>query len=133
MSSLAQQLGVSGVFYVIGLGSLPGRFMLHMPNDLSMKIVDRIMGGPGLNIESSRDLTELEVDLLTQVVERLITDLRESWSGTILLNPRIDDTALNLMLVPICLAGRRHCHRHIRSAGAGARQQYDHGGCPTLC
>ena len=101
--SLAQQLGVSGIFYVIGLGSLPGRFMLHMPNDLAMKIVDRIMGGPGLNIESSRDLTELEVDLLTQVVERLITDLRESWSGTILLNPRIDDTALNLMLVPIAL------------------------------
>jgi flagellar motor switch protein FliM len=101
--SLAQQLGVSGVFYVIGLGALPGRFMLHMPTELAMKIVDRIMGGPGVNIETSRDLTELEVDLLSQVVERMATDLRESWSGTILLNPRIDDTALNLMLVPIAL------------------------------
>jgi len=101
--SFNQQLGVRGIYYVIALGTLPGHFILFLSSDLAMAIVDRLMGGQGIALGVEREPTDLELNLLRVLTDRLLTDMAEAWAGTISLRPRVEDTSFNLMLVPIAL------------------------------
>ena len=58
---------------------LKGVGLLVMPPRLGLMFVDRLLGGPGQMPEDGRDLTEIEVVLIDQVVMLVITEWCNHW------------------------------------------------------
>jgi flagellar motor switch protein FliM len=58
----------------------PGIWLLDLPVSLSLLIVDRMMGGPGvLPAGETRELTELDQVIFQQFAETLLTDYARNW------------------------------------------------------
>lgn len=53
---------------LFGLSPLPGRALLHLPTELAMAIVDLRMGGSGSGSYPARPLSDIDVELLTDVM-----------------------------------------------------------------
>ena len=58
---------------------LKGVGLLVMPPALGLAFVDRLLGGPGLAPESTRDLSELEVALIDQVSTLILAEWCNNW------------------------------------------------------
>jgi len=59
---------------------LRGICLLDLSPRLGLTIVDRLLGGPGHSIAGNRDLSELEVTLVDQVVSLMITEWCTHWA-----------------------------------------------------
>ena len=59
---------------------LRGICILDIPPRLGLTIVDRLLGGPGHSVTSNRELSELEVTLLDQVVLLMLTEWCTHWA-----------------------------------------------------
>ncbi len=59
---------------------LRGICLLDLPPRLGLTIVDRLLGGPGHSIAGNRDLSELEVTLVDQVISLMITEWCTQWA-----------------------------------------------------
>jgi flagellar motor switch protein FliM len=58
----------------------PGIWLLDLPVSLSLLIVDRMMGGPGILPEGeTRELTELDQVIFQQFAETLLADYARNW------------------------------------------------------
>jgi flagellar motor switch protein FliM len=102
-TTLVQQLPDQGVYYIISLFPLPGHFMLYVSLDLALVMIDRMMGGPGIPFKRQSGLSDLEIELLKMVSDKILADLQAAWEGTVSMRPRIDDISLNLLMTPIAL------------------------------
>ncbi len=60
---------------------LRGICILDMNPRLGLTIVDRLMGGPANAITAGRDLTEIEVALLDQVIQLILQEWCNHWSS----------------------------------------------------
>jgi flagellar motor switch protein FliM len=57
-----------------------GICLIDLPPRLGLTVVDRLLGGPGHSISGNRDLSELEVTLLDQVISLMITEWCNHWA-----------------------------------------------------
>ncbi|HTI70345.1 MAG TPA: FliM/FliN family flagellar motor switch protein [Candidatus Limnocylindria bacterium] len=57
-----------------------GICVLEMNPRLGLTIVDRLLGGPGHSVSMNRDLTEIEVALLDQVVNLILSEWCNHWA-----------------------------------------------------
>ncbi|HTH47191.1 MAG TPA: FliM/FliN family flagellar motor switch protein [Candidatus Limnocylindria bacterium] len=60
---------------------LRGISILHINSRLGLTVVDRLMGGPGHSLKAERDLSEIEVALLDQVVHIILGEWCSHWTG----------------------------------------------------
>lgn len=58
---------------------LKGICLLDLPPHLGLTIVDRLLGGPGHSVNSSRDLSDLESALLDEVIMLMLNDWCNQW------------------------------------------------------
>jgi len=58
---------------------LKGICLLDLPPHLGLTIVDRLLGGPGHSVNSSRDLSDLESALLDEVIMLILNDWCNQW------------------------------------------------------
>ncbi|HEY2951224.1 MAG TPA: FliM/FliN family flagellar motor switch protein [Verrucomicrobiae bacterium] len=63
--------------------SLDGVGLIEMPPKLGIAIVDRLLGGPGKSVALSRDLSEIEVELLNQALQPFL----QEWCRAVALLP----------------------------------------------
>ncbi len=68
---------------------LRGISLLHINSRLGLTVVDRLMGGPGHSLKAERDLSEIEVALLDQVVQIILGEWCSHWVGTLEMRPTI--------------------------------------------
>jgi flagellar motor switch protein FliM len=101
-TTLVNHVPDQGVYLIIGLPPLPGHVLLHLGFDLAMIIVDRMMGGPGTVWKVQRGLSDLEVELLKRLADKLLMELQGAWAATVAVRPRLDEIATTL-LAPIAL------------------------------
>ena len=58
---------------------LRGTCLLEMSPRLCLTIVDRLLGGPGHSVDPNRDLTEIEIAVLNQVVDLILSEWCNQW------------------------------------------------------
>jgi flagellar motor switch protein FliM len=66
---------------LLKLEPLHGMCLLDIPPQLGLSIVDRELGGKGVCSENERALSEIEVRILSRVVELMAAEWCHSWSG----------------------------------------------------
>jgi len=69
------------------LEPLRGVCLLEIPPRLGLSIVDRQLGGPAHCTDAARDLSEIEVGLLDQSIEIILSEWCSVWSGMFDLRP----------------------------------------------
>lgn len=68
---------------------LKGTGLLVVPPRLGLSLVDRLLGGPGVMADATRDLSEIEIALIDQVAVLLVTEWTNHWPEMRDLRPSI--------------------------------------------
>jgi flagellar motor switch protein FliM len=61
--------------------------IMQLSNQISVAMMDRLLGGRGAYTELNRDFTEIEIGLLTNVLTKMTSLLKEPWGQYIDINP----------------------------------------------
>ncbi|RME66337.1 MAG: flagellar motor switch protein FliM [Caldilineae bacterium] len=103
-SFVSQLSSAPSAMHLISMKPLPGRFLLQYDNRLADMLVDRLLGGAGMPSKNSdRELTDLEMDLLTSVTQDVMDAIQDSWQGTIELTCKLEEMMTNPYFVQVAL------------------------------
>lgn len=82
-----QSVPVPSFIVVYTMESLNGTALLEISNNIIFSMIDRLLGGPGIGIKKSRELTDIEMSIIEDVVDRILELLGEAWSSIIKTTP----------------------------------------------
>jgi flagellar motor switch protein FliM/flagellar motor switch protein FliG len=74
---------------VIPVQPLKAAVVLEVDPTLSSAITERLFGGPGMPLQSNRELTDIEGSVMGGVIERLLGCLQAAWSTVVDVKPRL--------------------------------------------
>ncbi|MFT9077422.1 flagellar motor switch protein FliM [Ethanoligenens sp.] len=69
------------------MNPLEGSSMITFSQSVAFAIIDRLLGGPGENYEADRDYTDIELQLLRQVVQTMCNLVGDAWSNVYEVKP----------------------------------------------
>lgn len=72
---------------VMDMEPLEGSSMITFSQSIAFAIIDRLLGGPGDNYEADRDYTDIELQLLKQVVQTMCEMVGDAWENVYALKP----------------------------------------------
>ncbi|MGN0607712.1 MAG: flagellar motor switch protein FliM [Oscillospiraceae bacterium] len=73
--------------------------ILQLSNPIAYTMMDRLMGGAGSYTDQNRDFTEIEVGLMSNVLKKMATLLKEPWGNYIDVNPVLTTIETNSRVV----------------------------------
>ncbi len=74
---------------------LEGSIIIELSENIGFAIVDRMLGGPGLPLDKTRNFTEIERAILERIFIMITNQLSESWSNVVELEPRFQRIETN--------------------------------------
>ena len=69
--------------------------IMQISNPVTYCMIDRLMGGDGQFTEINRDFTEIEVGLMTNVINKLTASLKQAWDPFIEIHPKLTNVETN--------------------------------------
>ncbi len=75
--------------------------MMDMSTTLGFYLVDRLLGGPGSGYDLSRDYTDIEVAILTNVFEKITSRLQDAWSNNMAVETKLSSIETNSRLLQV--------------------------------
>ena len=69
--------------------------IMQISNPVTYCMIDRLMGGEGQFTEINRDFTEIEVGLMTNVINKLTSSLKQAWDPFIEIHPKLTNVETN--------------------------------------
>jgi flagellar motor switch protein FliM len=94
-------LPAQSIVNVISLKPLEGNILFEFQPELSMVMLDRLLGGSGGPVDASHELTDIEIALMRNLVRTLLESLREAWINLAEVEPMIEDVSNSPQLVQI--------------------------------
>ena len=73
--------------------------IVQVSNSVTYTMIDRLLGGKGVNSEVSRDFTEIEITIMTDIMKSFTELLQEPWQMHIDLEPRLIGIETNSRVV----------------------------------
>jgi len=95
------ELPAHSLMVVCAVPPLDGKILFTLDPHISLALVDQLLGGPGEADGPARELTEIEMVLLRQVVKRLLLNLRETLENIIKVEPEIEQFEANTAYVQL--------------------------------
>jgi len=71
----------------------------QLSNPIAYTMMDRLMGGHGNFFDQNRDFTEIEVNLMRDILTKMIALLQESWSGYFEIKPVMTSLETNSRVI----------------------------------
>jgi flagellar motor switch protein FliM len=68
---------------VVDFRPLKGQMLFGLSHEITMAIIDRMLGGKGSLQSKARDLTDVEVNLMSHTMKRLLECLGDSWRSLV--------------------------------------------------
>jgi flagellar motor switch protein FliM len=84
---------------------LEGNAIMEINPSLVFFIIDRLFGGQGRPSEQNRELTLIEQSVITRIVDRGLSDLKEVWEHIGVFSPKIETYETNPQFVQIAPPG----------------------------
>ncbi|MDR3240159.1 MAG: flagellar motor switch protein FliM [Clostridiales bacterium] len=89
------------ILAIINPHPLKGSIILEIGSAIGYSIIDRILGGPGIELKKIRDFSEIEKVLLERVITQMLNYLKEPWENVIELRPRLEKVETNSQFAQI--------------------------------
>ncbi|MDD2431503.1 MAG: flagellar motor switch protein FliM [Firmicutes bacterium] len=77
------------VFAAISLEPLHGHMIWELSPDISISIVERLLGGLGDFTDHLRQLTEIELTVIENMIEKLTPDIHTAWINMLSVKPEL--------------------------------------------
>lgn len=90
----------SSVFTILSLPPLNGQAVLEVEFSIIYTMLDKLLGGPGKSINRNI-LTDIEIPLVRQIIDRMFSALKSSWEGVVIVNPSIEGLETSAQFVQI--------------------------------
>ena len=88
-------------FNAISMKPLEGNAALELNPSAVFPIIDKLLGGPGVQLEISRSITEIEQNILESVIRLALEDLKETWRQVVELDIRLEARETSPQLIQI--------------------------------
>lgn len=98
-------LPVPTLMTVFNLSAELGAGILEISPSLTFTLVDLLFGGIGKVPARFRELTEIEITVLRQVIERFLDNLSYAWKGIAQLSPQIESMETNPQFSQVVASG----------------------------
>jgi flagellar motor switch protein FliM len=89
---------------VTSLKPLEGNIIVEFQPELAMVMLDRLLGGHGGVIDTPREMTDIELALVRNLVRTLLSSMREAWTNLAEIDPVVEETSANPQLVQVAAA-----------------------------
>ena len=86
---------------VVGMEPLKGNVIIEMASNIGFAVVDRLLGGPGVGLNKSRDYSEIELAILERIFSILVNLLKEPWQNVEAIQPRLERIETNSQFVQL--------------------------------
>ena len=73
--------------------------IMELSNPISFSMMDRLLGGNGSYVDINRDFTEIEIGLMSNIVEKMCQMQKESWGTFIDINPSVSSVETNVRVI----------------------------------
>lgn len=83
------------ILSIIDFKPFKGSIILDLSSTVGYSMLDRLMGGTGTTINKKRDFTEIEIILLTKIMDQLVVILQEPWKQFCSINPKLEKIETN--------------------------------------
>ncbi len=80
---------------IVNMDPLKGSAVMEIDPSITFTIIDRVFGGAGEPLKINRELTDIELSVMENIIVRVLSNLRESWSTVIDLRPRLGNIETN--------------------------------------
>ena len=77
-------------FNVFSMKPLDGKGVIEINPSIVFPMIDRLLGGPGAPFDTTREFTDIELNLLDQILRTITNNMREAWSPIMELYPVIE-------------------------------------------
>lgn len=74
---------------LVSLEPLPGTGVLQLPHETAMLCVDRMLGGPGAAQQPARLPTDVEIEIMKMLNQRVVQELRYAFEGLVQISPEV--------------------------------------------
>lgn len=82
-----------------GGNQLDGQMLMQIPKQLSFLTIDRLMGGDGSGYDYDRDYTDIEIDILGDLLEKLMARMGDAWKTIYDVITRFDKIETNPRMI----------------------------------
>jgi len=86
---------------VIEMKPLNGSTLLEMDPAIVFALIDRLFGGKGYSANIAREMTDIELSVMENVMAKILSNLKESWINVIELKPKLEKIESNPQFVQI--------------------------------
>lgn len=80
---------------IIDFKPLNGQILFDISPNIIYIMIDRLLGGDGLDRQEIRSFTEIELSLLKRIMRKIVVDLKEAWNNVVELTPLLDKIETN--------------------------------------
>ena len=87
--------------YVLSMQPMTGNIVVEFNLDVASEVVDRMLGGNGLLIDRTRDMSDVEVGLLRSFSSVIAQSLQEMWSAVVPVRSQLQDFGLDAGLIQV--------------------------------
>ena len=77
-------------FNVFSLKPLDGKGVIELNPSIVFPMIDRLLGGPGMPFDANREFTDIELNLLDQILRVITQNMKEVWSPIMEIYPIIE-------------------------------------------
>ncbi len=77
-------------FNVFSLKPLDGKGVIELNPSIVFPMIDRLLGGPGIPFDTNREFSDIELNLLEQILRVITQNMKEVWSPIMDLYPVIE-------------------------------------------
>jgi flagellar motor switch protein FliM len=104
-SEFVMSISNPSCIYVFKMEPLEGNAIIEINPSLVFFIIDRLFGGQGRPSEQNRELTLIEQNVITRIVDRGLNDLKDIWEHIGVFSPKIETYETNPQFVQIAPPG----------------------------
>lgn len=87
--------------FLFSMAPLDGQAVIEANPGLILSIIDRLFGGSGKQLDLARDLTNIEVAVMTKLVQRGLKALGSSWEHIVACTPQMESLEKNPQMMQI--------------------------------
>ena len=87
--------------YVLSMQPMTGNIVVEFNLDVASEVVDRMLGGNGVLIDRTREMSDVEVGLLRSFSTVIGQSLQEMWSAVVPVRSQLQDFGLDAGLIQV--------------------------------
>ncbi|MCL1936553.1 MAG: flagellar motor switch protein FliM [Defluviitaleaceae bacterium] len=89
------------IIFIVDFEPFKGSIIVEMTTNIGYAIIDRVLGGAGVPIETIREISDIEKVLLERVFNQMLSYMPEAWAIVTAINPKLNQTETNVQFAQI--------------------------------